>query len=421
MTEQKPAIAEYRCPGQGYPISRSVHLGRLARFYPGCRGCPHRKDTGALPAKRAEQLFETRAPVAEQPPFDDEGLSGVDLNRLTPRVARRLAAAFGTMLRSGGPPTVAIAFDGRPAAAPLLAAVGEGLRWAGCRAVELGAATAPCVAFAVDHLAAAGGLLVGNPGSNPGSNLDARPHTVGMRFWASGPLPLSAGSRLEQLESLYHQGVDRPTRRFGPLGRFQADVPYLAALAEHYHALRPLRFLLRTSSRPLVRYVATLIRPLACRMIRTGAADGRMPQEVAAAAAHFAIAIDDDGERAAVFDEQGCPVPPKRLLLLLARHRPHNNTAETVVLERNSPSELVRALTARGLRVATAAPRRADMARAMRDSAAPLGFGPGARLWHALAGPPLPDALTTLTLLLKLLSQSDRPLSEVLDRSAPLG
>jgi len=408
MTEQKSAIAEYRCPGQARPISRSVHLGRLARFYPGCRGCPHREDTGSLPAKRAGQLVETRPQEAERTLFEDEGVSGVDLNRLTPPVARRLAAAFGTMLRSGGPATIAIAFDGRPATAPLLAAVGEGLRWAGCRAVELGAATAPCVAFAVDHLAAGAGLLVGNPGGYPGG----RAHTVGIRFWAPGPIPLSAGSGLERLESLYHQGVDRPTRRFGPLGRFQADVPYLAALAEHYHALRPLRFLLRTGSRPLVRYVETLIRPLACRMIRTAAGDHRMAQEVAAAEAHFAIAIDDDGERATLFDEQGRPVSPERLLHLLSRRLFRNGSADTVVLERGSPPELADALAADGLRVATADPGRSDMARAMRHTGAPLGGGPSGRFWHAAEGPPLPDALMTLTLLLKLLSQSDLPLSQ---------
>jgi len=417
MIEDKPAIAEYRCPGQGYPISRSVHLGRLARSYPGCRRCPHREDTGSLPARRAKQLVETRGPESERPLFDDEGISGVELNRLTPPVARRLAAAFGMMLRGGEPPTVAIAFDGRPATAPLLAAVGEGLRWAGCRAVELGAATAPCVAFAADHLLAAGGLLVGNPAGNSAGNPGGRPHTVGMRFWAPGPLPLSVGSGLERLESLYETGVDRPTRRFGPLGRFHAEAPYLTTLAEHYHALRPLRFLLRTSSRPLVRYVETLVRPLACRMIRTTAPDARMPAEVAAAGAHFALAIDDDGERATLFDEQGRPVPPERLLLLLARHQPGNGVPDTVVLEQGTSPGLADALTARGVGVSTAAFRRSDMARAMRHSGAALGGGPSGRFWHTLAGPPLPDALMTLTLLLELLSQRDRSLSDT--ASAP--
>jgi hypothetical protein len=288
------------------------------------------------------------------------------------------------------------------------------LRWAGCRAVELGAATAPCVAFAVGHLAASGGLLVGNPcgKSDDSGTSGAGAHTVGMRFWAPGPIPLSAGSGLERLEPLYHQGVDRPTRRSGPLGRFNAEAPYLAALAGHYHALRPLRFLLRTSNRPLVHYVETLVRPLACRMIRTTARDARMPEEIAKAGAHFAIAIDDDGELTTVYDEQGRPVPAGRLLVLLCRQQPDNETTGTMVLEHGSPADLAADVASAGRRVVTAGPRRCDIAQAMRRAGAALGGGPSGRLWHARVGPPLPDGLMTLTLLLKLLSQSDRSLSE---------
>ena len=50
-----------------------------------------------------------------------------------------------------------------------------------------------------------------------------------------------------------------------------------------------------------------------------------------------------------------------------------------------------------------------------------LGGGPSARFWHAIGGPPLPDALTTLTLLLVILSQSDQRFSEVLDREGCTG
>ena len=50
-----------------------------------------------------------------------------------------------------------------------------------------------------------------------------------------------------------------------------------------------------------------------------------------------------------------------------------------------------------------------------------LGLGPAARYWHSLAGVPLPDALMTVTWLLKILSRGDEPLSEVLDRDVPAG
>ena len=63
-----PEDFAYRCPGQQHPISRAVHLGRLAAFYPACRQCSHRDDTGTLSPRQVEQLQEvrstTRAPAA---------------------------------------------------------------------------------------------------------------------------------------------------------------------------------------------------------------------------------------------------------------------------------------------------------------------------------------------------------------------
>ena len=50
-----------------------------------------------------------------------------------------------------------------------------------------------------------------------------------------------------------------------------------------------------------------------------------------------------------------------------------------------------------------------------------VGGGTAGRFWYDRDGLPLPDALMTLTLLLVLLSRSDRCFSEVLDRETALG
>ena len=57
----------------------------------------------------------------------------------------------------------------------------------------------------------------------------------------------------------------------------------------------------------------------------------------------------------------------------------------------------------------------------MRSHDGLFGGGTAGRFWYDRDGLPLPDALTTLTLLLVLLSQSDRRFSEVLDCEAALG
>jgi phosphomannomutase len=435
-----PEPCDYRCPGQRHPISRAVHLGRLAAFYPACRQCPHRDDTGTLSPRQVEQLAETNRHAEPRLLFHDEGAGGVYLNDLTPPVARDIATAFGTVLQqereergegrekvgrssirhssfsilhSANPqslipnPSVLLAGDGRTITAELVAAVGEGLRWSGCDVVDLGPATAACLAFAINHLQAAGGLLVGNPGQEP--------HTAGLQFWTAGPRPLSVGGSLEPIVERYQAGASRPKRNCGDLHRFQAEEPYLATFAEHYHALRPLRVAVDSASTPMLEYLKQLAATVACQIIPCRTTRHDLPEQVRGDAAHFAACVDGDGETCRVCDEQGRPVPTERLLLLLAPN------AGAIVLENTTPRVVADRLEQRGVQVAMSGPHRAEMVAAMQEQGAQFGGGPSSRFWHAGAGVPLPDALVTITRLLVLLSRSDEPFSAVLDRLPAVG
>jgi hypothetical protein len=392
--EPAPQTAEYRCPGEPHPISRAVHLGRLAAFYSACRQCRHRDDTGTLSPRQVAQLDETARQCRPPSVFHDEGAGGVYLNDLTPAAAREIAAAFGVMLQEGrgldasassesakseirnpksevSNPSVVLAGDGRALTAELVAAVGEGLRYSGCDLLDIGPATAACLALAVHSWGkmgtgtspdagrsgstchgsepvpvfqqAAGGVLVGNPGDEP--------HQAGLKFWVAGPQPLSAGGSLEPLVELvqtWGKGtvpfssnenwdsprdasvpfssnenwdsppLGRPARRFGASRRLQADGPYLALMAQYYHAIRPLRVVVDSASKPLVGYLERLAAAVACEIIPCRSARGGLPERVRAAAAHFAARIDGDGETCRVLDEQGREIPAERLLLFLA-------------------------------------------------------------------------------------------------------
>lgn len=465
MNDNQPTPPiEYRCPGEKSPISRAVHLGRLAAFYPVCRECPHREETGSLSPRQVEQLSETAEQRRPRPLFNDEGAGGVYLDDFAPADARRIAAAFGAAVRSdveglksekgkekseegeersewgsdgersetaftdpsslSSPPSsllsdhprsILLAGDGRPISAELVASAADGLRWSGCDVIDIGPATAPCLAFAIHHLKAAGGVMVGNPGMAS--------HEVGLQFWTADPRPLSAGAGLERIKRLAETELTRPTRRSGAMSRFQADEPYLAALSEHYHALRPLRVAVHSVSKPTLDYLQRLCANVACRIMPMESPPAANPSP---SAAHFAVQIDGDGETCLVFDEQAREVPPDRLLKLLARYI--NDEAELDILIKSRVGQAQRGPTkdrsddgGAALRLShpTNYPRRADVSAAMRANGATLGFGPGARYWHATGGVPLPDALMTVTWLLKILSRGDEPLSGVLDRDIP--
>ena len=466
---------EYRCPGEDYPIPRAIHLGRMARFYPGCRQCPHRDETGTLSARQTRHLVEVRSRAQLPPLVHDEGAGGLTVGDVTPTAAHNMAAALGLCLQTeprtdasdrGHPnpemPVVVIAGDGRPSAAELIAAVSEAVRWTGCHVVDIGPASSACLTMAIDRLAADGGILVGNPG--PG------PHTAGLKFWTHRAAPLSRGGLLDRMGQLCQSRIDRPTRTYGSLSRHQAQLDYLADLATEYHALRPLQFVLDSTCGPWVDYLRTLTRPVACRIVPCRFHCEGLGRQVVEDRAHFGLRVEDDGEICHLVDQQGQTVPPERLLLLLARSilagsepttcrvgraqrvppeleriivggtrrpcfarcpsatlQPSDDqprassepcTAD-VVLEEDASPELTEDVRRLGGRVVASGALRQAMADSMRRHGAILGGGPSGRFWHAAGGVPVPDALRTLTQLLVLLSRSDRTLSEVLDHEAP--
>ncbi|MEN6493871.1 MAG: hypothetical protein ABFD16_06225 [Thermoguttaceae bacterium] len=405
---------EYQCPGEKVPISRAVHLGRLTRCFPVCRQCPHHLDTAGLSARQVKRLTETQCRGERRSLFHDEGVAGVYLNDFHPETAKDLAAAFGVYLQRAEveavqAPVVVIGGDGRPLTPEITAAVSEGIRWAGCHVIDIGQASAACLAFAIDQVQASGGILAGNP-----SHLV---QTVGLKFWASGAQPLSAGPALETVRGLFEAGTDRPTRRYGSLRRFQADIPYLASLAEQYHALRPLRFILDTNCQPLLGYLEKLLRPVACELLPCRTTSEQVPAQIQADRVHFAARIDDDGQRLLLWDERGQRVDSESFLVLIARHLMADQPGGTVVVEQDTSGPGRQALARLGCQVIASDARPEEMARSMGEHRARLGGGPSGRLWYGRVA----DALQTLTHLLVLLSQSDRPLSQVLDATRPAG
>ena len=296
---------EYRCPGEDYAISRAVHLARLAGYYAACRECPNRGDTGGLSARQVRRLAEIHAIPHKRPLSVAEGVGDTAINDLAPQLARTVAIEFARRLperANQGRATVLFAGDGRLSTAAIVAAAAEGIRWTGCEAVDLGAASAPCMAAAIERVAADGGIYVGNPGSAA--------HTVGMKFWAGGKR-LALGEFLNAPAAF-----DRPVRKFGPLRRMDAADSYLNELRPAYHALRPLRFVLHCDCGPVVSYLDVLLQNVACRVI-PAEPGGDLGEQIAAADAHFAIKITDDGESGHVFDEQGRAVATERIAGLL--------------------------------------------------------------------------------------------------------
>jgi phosphomannomutase len=345
------------------------------------------------------------------------------------RVAAALAASLWHFEESRpATPTVLVGTDGNWATAEFVPAACRALQLAGCRAVETGAVTSACLAAAARHECAAGALWVGNS--------TGVPHATSIKLWHGGR-PSSSPGRLDTVFDRYEASPSRPKRRGGRFERLAAEEIYLPTLAGLFHGLRPLVFVLDTTCHALMRYWRGLNTQSACRMVpirtamsagRTGTAD-RSPRArrvdalacaVLAEGAHFGIWIDGDGETCQLVDERGVRVDAEAVFMLLADYACRQQPGAAVVLEPDASQELQCALERLGVRVFRADATRQAVCERMEAIGAVTGGGASGRYWFS-GPPPVPDALLSLCLLVSILSQSDRPLSEVLDAARLTG
>jgi phosphomannomutase len=266
------------------------------------------------------------------------GVRGIVGDSLTPPVVTRFAAAFA---RSLGPGPVVVGRDARPSGPVVYHAVAAGLRSAGREVVDLGLATTPTNEIAVEHLRAAGGVIITashNPAPwNALKFLSARGEFLGPSEGAAVRAAFEADAGLwvdaaalggERVESA---ALDWHLERV--LGLEVLDPAVIRA--------RALRVVVDGCSSVGGIAVPPLLRALGVRVTELDCvADGDFRREleplpehlgglsraVVESGADFGVALDPDGDRAAFVDAGGVPLGEEFTLALglqvvLARRR----------------------------------------------------------------------------------------------------
>lgn len=423
-----PAEPQFCCPGETHSISRSVHLSRLAAFFPPCRQCEHRHDTGQLTPQTVERIQQVEHRVPQPTLFNRDGVRGVFLNELTASAAGHIAGAFASLLweraplaasnghRHGQParrgPTVVVGYDERPSSPAVLSSVTDTLRLMDCPVTDVGLVSRPCFAFAVDHVQAAGGIFV------TGSGGDAS--WTGLDLVGESATPLSADTGLEIVEQRLTAGFTRPTRRAAFQQSFQALVPYETGLWKHFHALRPLRVVCAARPRPVRRTLRRLFARIPCELfevptdagvnapVRPEVLQKRISELVTKKQAHLGLLIDDDGARCIFTNERGLRIDSIRLSAFLANVIRSEQPHAKIVVE-NPAAESFSTLTGMTELIGGGeSPGRISLA--MRKSNARFGGGNSDRYWFRESFPAC-DAILTLARVLQGLSRSDAPFS----------
>lgn len=441
----------YLCPGETHPITRAVHLARLAAFYPACRECQHRNEAGVLPSQTLVQIENTIRRIERGTLFTESGVRGVYLNELTSQVAGQMAAAFAHILWQAVPlrikspinsqpdeidtaedspdtstretgPHVVVGYDERPSALDLVTGVVKSLRRMGCRVTDVGLVTRACFWQAVEHLQGAGGIHVTGAGCDPAWN--------GLDFVLGGAIPLTRGYRLSEIEQTLHSNPARPHRNSAGLQTFHASHFYESELGQHFHALRPLRVVCGCANRLLASLLTKIFEPLPCRLISVGipvrardmksATDpdvARIRQSVLEHEAHVGILIDADGQTCAVLDEQGQLVSGLDLTWLLGNVAVAVNPGGTILLERDPDRDCVAQsplkLPGHRGKLLECSSELSSIAREMRAHGATFGGGKSGRFWFREPFPTC-DGVLTLAKLLQALSLKDWELSRLI-------
>lgn len=447
----------YLCPGETHSISRAVHLSRLAAYYPKCRECSHRCESGQLPQLQFPPTDSVQSSAVHRSLFTLEGIRGVYLNELTRHKASEFAAAFAHLLWSSLPlsgrsdsrdanskravrrtgPVVVVAFDERPSSPDLVTGVAAALRRMSCQVIDIGQTSVPCFRFAVAHMQAAGGIMITGHGCDPS--------WAGLDFVAKQGRPISAtGRRTDQahhvvdslrilsLDDLHEQnelGATRPLRQGGTQRVFDASTPYMAGLLKHFHALRPLNVTIACPVRAIRRTLETLFVKLPVTLhwvdvpqrlrdlMRPDDADVlRIKEAMLDQQTDFGLLIDDDGSNVAVIDDCGEMVGPDDLLCLIADLMLSEQPTGAIAIDNAPRDRLQPRLSGQGIRCWLGGWTQSELWQTLRQEAAVCGGGGSGRVW--LRDPhPVSDAILTFAKLLQLLSQSDTPLSQYRRRS----
>ncbi|MBZ0266202.1 phosphoglucosamine mutase [bacterium] len=260
------------------------------------------------------------------------GIRGVIGEGLTPEVIARYGAAYGTFIGGG---SIVVGSDARPSREMVRGALFSALTATGCQVIDINLATTPSIELMVEKLGASGGICITashNPISwNAMKFLDKRGRFLGPDEGA-------------EVNRLFETGEFKyvETTQLGKISTESGTVEHhIHKILEHplvdISAIRRKQFRVAVDA---VNSVGNLIIPnllheLGCDVVKINAdvsgdfARGAEPlpenlsdlcELVADEGADIGLALDPDGDRLAIVDEQGKALGEEYTLALAVRH-----------------------------------------------------------------------------------------------------
>jgi phosphomannomutase len=206
MTEtQRPADYYRYCPGEeSVHISDAICFGRRRVSYPKCKGCQFNDDEQrAGKATAADLERESQRSVSMEKIFKAYDVRGTYPDQLDEDIAWRVGYAAAQFMRSSlsgfdrgqeGPQAVVVGRDMRKSSPALASALIEGVRAANIPVTDVGMIDTSQLVFAVNHLRAAGGVVV-TASHNP-------PKYNGFKLCGYKGRPIGADTGLKEVQRM---------------------------------------------------------------------------------------------------------------------------------------------------------------------------------------------------------------------------
>lgn len=343
-------------------------------------------------------------------------IRGLVHNALTPSVVRSIGHAVGLLYP--GSPRVVVARDGRLSSAELATAVRQGLMSAGCSVIDIGEIPTPVLYYATHVLGTGAGIMVTGSHNPPEYN--------GLKLVMDGKT--LHGKDIQQIYQRILQG-DMPLSQ-GQWEHRDLTQSYIERICEDVKPARTLRIAIDCGNGVAGPTAAALFRALGCDVRELYCQiDGHFPHHhpnpsipsnledlitcVTAEGLALGLAFDGDGDRLGVVDEQGLIIWADRQMMLYAKDVLSRNPGAEIIYDVKSSRLLGDMIKRYGGRPLMWKTGHSFVKAKMKQTGALLAGEMSGHIFFKERWYGFDDALYTAARLLEILSQDDRPSSEV--------
>lgn len=353
--------------------------------------------------------------------FREYDIRGIARDDLTDDNVTLLGKGIGSFLRRQGAESLVIGRDVRLSSPRIRNALLEGLLSTGANVIDVGVTLTPVQYFAIIHTDADGGVMI--TGSHNPIEYN------GLKISKKGVVPVY-GEQIQQIREI----IENQDFETGAGDVVERDVKpdYIQTIKSKLNFKRKLKIVIDAGNGTAGLIAPELWRDMGCEVVELYCEpDGNFPnhlpdptvlkyvvdlqKKVLEVGADLGIGYDGDSDRVGIIDEQGRMIYADRLLAILSQEVLQRRPGSDIVFDVKCSQALPEMIEKHGGRPVMWKTGHSLLKAKMKELQAPLAGEMSGHIFYADDYFGFDDAIYVSGRLLQFLSQTDRPLSEIVD------